>query len=139
MNSTVDATSYIGSYGIKPSPQRVVIMQYLMDNRSHPSAEEIYSSLAVKYPTLSRTTVYNTLWLFAESGAIDVLTIDRSTARFDYAEKSHGHFLCSKCGKIIDVFLDDMPALSLDHSEVARVDQSTIQFKGICRYCDEKS
>ncbi len=133
-----NAATYIGSYGIKPSPQRVVIMQYLMEHCSHPSADEIYNSLVAIYPTLSRTTVYNTLWLFAESGAIDVLTIDRSTARFDYSERPHGHFFCTRCGKIIDVLLPQMPEFPGPDHEIARIDVSAVQFKGICRDCETK-
>ena len=41
--------------------QRIAIMEYLMEHRTHPSADEIYTALSPSMPTLSKTTVYNTL------------------------------------------------------------------------------
>ena len=60
-------------YNIKPSMQRIAIMEYLMEHRTHPSADEIYTALSPSMPTLSKTTVYNTLKLFAEQGAALIL------------------------------------------------------------------
>ena len=45
--------------------QRIAIMEYLMDNPIHPSADDIYTALSPSMPTLSKTTVYNTLKLFS--------------------------------------------------------------------------
>ena len=57
---------YLQGYGIKPSIQRIAIMDYLLTHKTHPSIEEIYLALCDEIPTLSKTTVYNTLKLFAE-------------------------------------------------------------------------
>lgn len=63
-------------HNIKPSVQRIAIMQYLMEYPVHPSADDIYTALSPSMPTLSKTTVYNTLKLFSEQGAAQMLTID---------------------------------------------------------------
>ncbi|MBR4922900.1 MAG: transcriptional repressor, partial [Bacteroidaceae bacterium] len=52
---------YLLSFGIKPSVQRIAIMDYLMTHRTHPAIDEIYLALCEDIPTLSKTTVYNTL------------------------------------------------------------------------------
>ena len=44
---------------IKVTPQRLEILKYLDENRTHPTAYEIYSGLKEKNPSLSKTTVYN--------------------------------------------------------------------------------
>ena len=44
-------------YGIKPSVQRIAIMDYLMTHRTHPTADEVYMALCDSIPTLSKTTV----------------------------------------------------------------------------------
>jgi len=67
-------------HGVKPSVQRIAIMDYLLKNRTHPTAEEIYSALVNLIPTLSKTTVYNTLKLFVEQGAALMLTIDEKNS-----------------------------------------------------------
>ncbi len=73
---------YLISYNIKPSVQRIAIMDYLLAHKTHPSIDEIYLALCKDIPTLSKTTVYNTLKLFVEHGAALMLTIDEKNACF---------------------------------------------------------
>ena len=74
---------YLLSFNIKPSVQRLAIMDYLLTHRTHPSIEEIYLALCDDIPTLSKTTVYNTLKLFVEHGAAQMLTIDEKNVCYD--------------------------------------------------------
>ena len=83
--------------------QRIAIMEYLMDNPIHPSADDIYTALSPSMPTLSKTTVYNTLKLFSEQGAALMLTIDEKNTNFDADTSVHSHFLCKRCGHIYDL------------------------------------
>ena len=46
--------------GIRPSVQRLAILDYLIKHPTHPNIEDVYKALENKVPTLSRTTVYNT-------------------------------------------------------------------------------
>lgn len=52
---------------VKPSLQRIAIVEYLMENRIHPTADDIYHALCIQVPTLSKTTVYNTMRLFGRA------------------------------------------------------------------------
>ena len=89
------------SYNIKPSVQRIAIMDYLLAHKTHPCIDEIYLALCEDIPTLSKTTVYNTLKLFVEHGAALMLTIDEKNACFDSAILPCMLIsLCKKCGKI---------------------------------------
>ena len=121
---------------VKPSQQRIAIMEYLMDNRTHPSAEEVYASLSPSMPTLSKTTVYNTLRLFAEHGAALMLTIDDKNVNFDADTSQHAHFLCKECGKIYDfhsqVGLSKIKEL---RTEGFQVEEVHAYYKGICKKC----
>ena len=90
-------------HGVKPSAQRLAVMEYLMEHRTHPSADEIYCALHPAMPTLSKTTVYNTLRLLTEKGAAIQLTIDERNVCFDADTTPHAHFLCTRCGKVYDV------------------------------------
>ena len=84
-------------HNIKPSMQRIAIMEYLMEHPIHPSADDIYTALSPSMPTLSKTTVYNTLKLFSEQGAALMLTIDEKNTNFDADTSVHSHFLCKRC------------------------------------------
>lgn len=132
-----EPSAFLAKHGIKPSLQRIAILSYLMSHKTHPTADEIYRALIPDMPTLSRSTVYNTLWLMAETGAIEALGIDRNNARFDYAPISHAHLLCECCGSIID-----LPLPTLDFSKFvtdgAIINSVAISYRGICRDCASK-
>ena len=127
---------YLISYGIKPSVQRIAIMDYLCEHRTHPSIEDIYLALCNDIPTLSKTTVYNTLKLFVEHGAAQMLTINEKNVNYDGDVSPHAHFLCKKCGKIHDLPAckeeEQMNAISRSGFKVEEVHQ---YYKGICPAC----
>ena len=43
--------------GIRPSLQRIAIMDWLINHPTHPTIEDVYKGLADSIPTLSKTTV----------------------------------------------------------------------------------
>ena len=65
----MDVVKRLQNHNIKPSVQRIAIMNYLIEHRTHPTVDEIYTALSPSIPTLSKTTVYNTLKLLSEQGA----------------------------------------------------------------------
>ena len=86
--------------GIRPSMQRLAIMDYLINHPIHPTIDDVYQALSNKVPTLSRTTVYNTLRMLSENQAAQMITIDEHRVCYDGNVESHVHFYCKKCGKI---------------------------------------
>ncbi len=126
---------YLENCGIKPSLQRIAIMEYLMENRIHPTAEEIYNALYVKIPTLSRTTVYNTLKLFTEQKAVVALGIDDKNVRFDIETSCHAHFQCCICHRIFDVPMADKKLLQQKHLGDLTVTETHLYYKGYCPQC----
>ena len=94
---------YLKAHEIKPSYQRIKIFQYLVENKNHPTVDMIYKALCTEIPTLSKTTVYNTLNLFIEKKIVNVIVIEENETRYDSVMAVHGHFKCEKCGKIYDI------------------------------------
>lgn len=88
---------------IRPSIQRLAIYEFLCKNKIHPDVETIYSKLEKLYPTLSRTTVYNTLELFAQNEIVQTIKIDDDKIRYDADTSNHSHFKCTKCNMIFDL------------------------------------
>ena len=77
------AQNRLRRYNIKPSVQRMAVLDYLMTHHTHPTADTIFNALYPSIPTLSKATVYNTLNLLTEHGVIQMITIDEKNARFD--------------------------------------------------------
>jgi len=97
---------YLKKNGIKPSIQRMRIFQYLMDNHTHPTVDDIFQNLSPEMPTLSKTTVYNTLNTFVRSNIIQEIIIEENEVRYDVVTENHGHFKCKTCGEIMDFDVD---------------------------------
>ncbi len=134
----MDAYNLLLNHGIKPSVQRIAIMNYLLEYRFHPTVDDIHSALCGSIPTLSRTTVYNTLKLFAEGGAVQVLTIDERNTCYDIDTSEHAHFLCKKCGKIYDLpQTGSVEVIGLDQ-DGHTITEKHYYYKGICKYCLNK-
>ena len=91
---------------IRPSIQRIAVYSYLCEHPVHPDVETVYNALYPIYPTLSKTTVYNTLKLFESKKIVQSIKIEDDKLRFDAETKEHLHFKCMKCGKIFDIFND---------------------------------
>ena len=135
----INVYNHLIGYNIKPSVQRIAVMDYLLKHRTHPSVEEIYSALSGDMPTLSKTTVYNTLKLFAEQGAAQMLTIDEKNVCFDGDTSLHAHFLCKRCGKIYDLPISEPMKETLESNiEGHSVDELHYYYKGTCKNFLEK-
>lgn len=130
------ALDCLQAHNIHPSVQRIAVMEYLLNHHTHPTVEDIYAELQPEIPTLSRTTVYNTLKLFAAHGAAVMLTIDEKRACFDGVLVPHAHFICRKCGRIFDVDLKEAGEVTHPvNLPAGRVEEEHVYYKGICNDC----
>lgn len=129
------ATEQLIEHNIRPSVQRVAIMQYLLDHRTHPTADDIYTELVKTMPTLSRTTVYNTLQLLVTNQAVLGLTIDQHNMHFDGYTHPHAHFLCRSCGKIFDVEVNNHLREHLFTSDKFAIEKVELNYMGLCPDC----
>lgn len=119
---------------LRPSLQRLAVIGYVAAHRSHPTPEEIFTELAPKFPSLSRTTVYNSLHALVAAGLLRELDIDAGNRRYDLApQKPHAHFVCRRCGAIHDM---PMPAgVVFEPHDGFEADTIDIYIKGTCPSC----
>ncbi|MDR2627399.1 MAG: transcriptional repressor [Dysgonamonadaceae bacterium] len=125
---------YLVTHGIKPSVQRLAIMDYLLQHHTHPTIDEVYTDLLPKVPTLSKATVYNTLKLFVQQGVALYIDIDERNARFDGEVEAHAHFRCKKCGCIIDIPLSELQNFLPNKPDFV-IDEACVNMKGFCKAC----
>ena len=128
--------NHLKAHGIRPLPNTVAIMRYLLENYNHPTIERIYNDLLPSMPTLSKTTVYNTLKMFCEKKAVKALYIDEKNVRYEAHTQEHAHFRCKKCGSIHDVTveLNDIPPFR--GSKDLNPEETHIYFLGKCVNCE---
>jgi Fur family peroxide stress response transcriptional regulator len=119
---------------IKPTYQRLAILRYIYDNRVHPTVDMIYDDLLEKIPTISKTTIYNTLEMFVKKGLVAPIVITGTEMRYDPAGGYHHHFLCERCSRIIDM------EMKCSLGGKASVNGHLVQeihcyIKGVCKDC----
>ncbi|ODN30454.1 transcriptional repressor [Fervidobacterium thailandense] len=135
----VKASELLKQKGVKPTVHRVEIMEYLMNTKTHPTADEIYEHFKKeeRLSVLSRATVYNTLRVLAQAGLVKVI-ITPDAIRYDFAQEGHHHFYCHKCQKVYDVMLDvELPQISkVKGHEIQHVQLTLV---GICENCLKES
>lgn len=123
---------------LKITPQRLDILKYLDEHRTHPTVDDIYKELKVKSPSLSKTTVYNSLETLKKHYIIQSITISGSELRYDFKHDMHHHFLCKQCGEIIDIEIK-CPNIRKVTNYGHMVEEVHGYFKGICKRCMEKN
>ena len=124
--------------GLKLTPQRIAILEYLDGNKEHPSAEDVYKAVSRKLPTMSLATVYNTLMTLKQRGLGRELTMDPVKMRFDPQPAPHHHLICTDCRKIIDIhtrFKINLPEMEQEGFEIVG---NHIEFYGRCSKCKNK-
>ena len=119
---------------IRLTHQRLKVLEYLSNSTKHPTVEQIYKELKQEVPSLSKTTIYNTLNYLAELNLVKVLAIDDNEAHFDAVTETHGHFKCDSCGEIYD-FDIQMDSCSTENLYNFKINEKVVYFKGTCPRC----
>ena len=113
------------------------VFKALQDDHSHPFVHEIYQRVHTKLPRISLATVYRNLHSLVAEGKIRTLLLDEKGARFDPETRQHDHFVCERCGRVVDLFLRQ--ARPIDLSSLAKqgyvVTTHTVTVRGMCEVC----
>lgn len=94
--------AHLHEKGFKVTPQRLAICKSVLSSREHPTVEQVYETVKIKYPTLSLATVYQTLHLLTQIGLLQELGSSDVSSRYDPNSSPHLNIICKKCGKIQD-------------------------------------
>lgn len=124
--------------GFKLTPQRIAVLEYLENNKEHPSAETVYSNVSKKFPTMSFATVYNTLAALRDRGYLLELTIDADKRRYDPNIHPHHHLICKVCKKIIDIPTEYMLQIPEHLRGGFEITGNHIEFYGVCPECKQQ-
>jgi Fur family peroxide stress response transcriptional regulator len=125
--------------GLKITPQRRVILELLVNDDSHPTAEQVYQRVLTVMPDVSRTTVYNTFRELSDIGELTpVHDLSEGGQRYDTNNEIHHHLYCVECHKLIDID-QDFEGISLSPEETSgyQILSHQVTFYGICPDCQD--
>lgn len=129
--------SELKNKNIRLSHQRLKVLEYMNDNRIHPTVDQIYIALHKEIPTLSKTTIYNTLNALVDAGLVKAVNIEDNELRYDIISNEHGHFKCESCGNVYDFQIKTEDLYSEDLNNY-KINSKEVYFKGICPNCINK-
>ena len=127
--------------GMRVTPQRLAIGEYLYTTEDHPTADQIYAQLKNRYPSLSLTTVYNTLDVLVAMGVVNAIgSVGDDKVHFDGNVSPHINLACQVCHQIFDL---DSECVNELESEIHiksgfEIKGSRILYFGTCPSCITK-
>lgn len=128
--------------GYRMTPQRVAIVSAMVRSEHHPNAEQVYAEVRELFPMISLATIYNTIGVLKDIGEVAELPVSGEGVRFDARRPDpHPHLICSRCGDVIDIKVENIEQL------VRQVSESTgyeivghpLQLWGLCPRCRAES
>ena len=132
----IEILQQLKNEGIRFTPQRQAILEFLLESRSHPTADEIYHHVKEKFIGVSLGTIYNTLNMLKEYGYVSELSYGDMSSRFDGNPDNHYHIVCVRCGCVMDYH---RPLIEFDQeaceSSGFLIKDHRLEFYGICPKC----
>ena len=116
--------------------QLKVVWDAIKDDNSHPTADQVYERVRKKLPAISLGTVYRNLQKLVADEKLQVLALGR-LQRFDSLVERHQHFICERCKRVYDVFIEEQSEIKpakLPH-EGFKVTSHQLAFYGTCKHC----
>jgi Fur family peroxide stress response transcriptional regulator len=89
--------------GLRMTRQRHEVYRLLLEQRDHPTANDMFLRIRECLPNISLATVYNCLEALVEHGLVKQVNFDREPSRFCPNLAEHGHFHDRRTGVIHDV------------------------------------
>ena len=120
--------------------QRLEIMEFINNNYTHPTVEEIYDNVRKKVSRISKATVYQNLKILVKEGIVREVNI-WGVSRFEPNLEAHHHLICKNCSKIMDFDSKELTEYSLKLAEKVKdmkIDSTNTNFYGICKKCRGK-
>ncbi len=123
------------------TPQRIAILQALLQSDRHPSVEMVYRQVSALFPTTSLATVYKTVNLLKEIGEVLEIPLAAGRNRYDGNKPfPHPHLICNSCNSVIDPEVSLLGPLKDEVAQATgyRITSHQVQLFGICPACQQK-
>lgn len=104
----------ISKHNLKCTSQRITIYNALLA-LDHPYVEEVYEAIKEDYPSISLSTIYNTLESFVENNLIWSIKIPNGKMRYDVRIEPHVHLYDSETTKVSDYYDDELISMINNH------------------------
>ncbi|AEV30788.1 Fe2+/Zn2+ uptake regulation protein [Sphaerochaeta pleomorpha str. Grapes] len=126
---------------IRQTIQKDLVKETVFASCDHPTAEQIYNTIVLTHPSISKATVYRNLNLLVDDGLVKRVQVLGGPDHFDKTVLDHYHIQCTCCKRVEDV--EGIPNLGIlagiTNAKGYRIDSYEIVFSGVCPDCLEKN
>ncbi len=131
----------IKSKGMKWTEQREIILDIILSQDCHLSADEVYQMVKEKYPnsSIGIATIYRTLNFLEEVELISSIPFGKDGKKYEKTKDTHhDHLICIKCGKIIEFYDERIEQQQeiIAKKNNFKITGHTMQLYGICHECE---
>ena len=125
--------------GFRITPQRIAIVDYMMNAKDHPSAEHIHKVVQKQHPMVSLSTVYKTIELLRKKRLINELEVN-GESRFDPNTGEHVNLVCLNCGIVEDADDGELIDIQVKIAKKSRylIVRGSLDLYGYCNNCKSK-
>jgi len=96
----------LSDHGVRPTSQRETVYRSLLQERNHPTADEVFARVRANAPTISLATVYNCLDVLVQNKLVRAVNFERAPTQYCANLAPHAHFH-DEDGQTVDI---EMPA-----------------------------
>jgi len=123
------------------TPQRVELVRLIAVSEGHPSANQFYEKIKLKFPTISQSTVYKTLSLLKEMNQVFEIDLREDSHYDGNRPEPHPHLICMNCNKIVDgeMCLDQAAIRKMEQASGFTVLRPQVSLYGYCPDCRKES
>ncbi len=138
-NENLVFEKYLVSKGLKLTKPRKIILDTVFATHEHFNVDGLYDQIRKKNKDVSRATIYRTIPLLVEAGLIkrSLRCLAKDHYEHTYGHDRHLHFICEKCGKIIEVESKETESILNKLAKIHnfKIKEFNIVAKGICQKC----
>jgi Fur family peroxide stress response transcriptional regulator len=120
------------------TPQRLALLDLLVNSDEHLSAAQLYERLQARFPTMSLATVYKTLNLLKDMGEVTEISFSDGDTHYDASNPTpHIHLICTQCHRISDAPFVATPDIAEELAAQTgyQITGHRFDFYGICPDC----
>jgi Fe2+ or Zn2+ uptake regulation protein len=126
---------YFAQAGLRSTPQRYAVMEFLTRAPVHATAEEVFAAVNRLDPRASRATIYNSLRALVDARLVREVAPGARAARFEAHLEKHHHFICDQCGAVEDIAWFEVPAHNRRLLGGRTVRDCELTLRGSCESC----
>ncbi|MFV0445502.1 MAG: Fur family transcriptional regulator [Planctomycetaceae bacterium] len=132
---------FLATKGLRMTRERAIFVEEVFSSHEHFDAEQLIQRLAARQDSrrVSRSTIYRHLRQLEEAGLIRKVARqdEKDVYEHDYGYPQHDHFICNKCGELIEF---QNAAISELVEQIAReygfrMEGHRMEVHGLCRNC----